>query len=331
MHVSSTDHMPAMVRGGQRHHGEHAQGVRRAHRNDHSQRPDRAHRNEETQKTGHSHGVRKDAEYQASVSEEVASTSGAGEAKGVVRLLEAGHFKGVAAVRLSINFHAELSARRSSAAAAEIESAAANLVEGVAEVLASPPEVPGDGDESTTATTSETFSNAVAEVVSGFRGGELDASAALAAFQMTFENLANSLNVTPVAADEPEAEEEGTAEVMPGAMEAVDPDSEGVVVAEEVVAVAPSESDPISTSTASMGSMMDEVGQLFGEFMDDVQSALDAMSSVREFAQPSGNGVAFERFLSMYREMTAPVDAASGADSAAVGDVSESGGVDQLV
>jgi hypothetical protein len=320
-----------MVRGGQRHHGDHAQGLRKAHRNDHSQRPDHVHRNEETQKTGHTHGVRKGAEDLASVSEEVASTSDTGDAKGVVRLLEAGHFKGVAAVRLSINFHAELSARRSSTAAAEIESAAANLMEGVSEVLASSSEVPGDGDESTTANGSETFSNAVAEVVSGFRGGELDASAALAAFQMTFENLANSLNATPVEADESEAEEEGTAEVMPGAMEAVDPDSESVVVAEEVVAAAPSESDPISTLVASQGSMLDELDQLFGEFMDEVRSALDTMNSVREFAQPSGNGVAFEKFLSMYREMTAPVDAVSGADSAAMGDASETGGVDQLV
>jgi PAS domain S-box-containing protein len=51
------------------------------------------------------------------------------EGAGVLRLLEAGHFKGVADVRLRINFFEELSARASAAAAPAVRTEAAGLID----------------------------------------------------------------------------------------------------------------------------------------------------------------------------------------------------------
>ena len=64
-----------------------------------------------------------------------------GKAPGVIRLLEAGHFRGVADVRLRINFFDELSARAQTAARPIVQEQTAQLVDavksGVEEIIAS--------------------------------------------------------------------------------------------------------------------------------------------------------------------------------------------------
>ena len=113
---------------------------------------------------------------------------------GVVRLLEEGHFKGVADVRLRINFFEELEA--GNAAAAALPEGAAALVSDVGaalDALAQSGEVDADG-AALVEEAKATFSSAVQGAVDAFTADPAaDSADVLGAFQDAFGSLLESL------------------------------------------------------------------------------------------------------------------------------------------
>lgn len=137
-----------------------------------------------------------------------ANVGAQGEAKGVVRLLEEGHFKGVADVRLRINFHEQLSASAEAKSIGTARQAAEGLGQAVNHVLEQQPEVP----------------EGVSEVVNGFqetlaqlRDSTSSASEMSAAVSTSFNDLTTSLrdvlglNDPPTEEPPAGAAEEGSA------------------------------------------------------------------------------------------------------------------------
>lgn len=226
--------------------------------------------------------------------------SGEGEARGVVRLLEAGHFKGVAAVRLSIVHHDELAARRAASAEAELGAAIADLGAGVSETLASAGEAAPEQQEALE-TARTTFSTAIDDISAALAAGETDREATVGGIQTAFDELmrfVESLLETPASGEA------------------------AAVGAGEISAEAVPASDPAADSVAPSASLAAALQTLYDGFRESAQASLDASRTEPEFTPPNGNGVAFERFVAMYRQLADPVppeaDAPAEAEPAAV-------------
>lgn len=203
--------------------------------------------------------------------------------RGVLRLLEAGHFRGVADVRLRINFFDEIAALESAALAPAAEEKVAALLDAVTAAVDALPEISGLSEEEKAA---------VAEIEAAFRapvGGSLgafvaaptvDATALLAGIQDAFDALAGSLRA-----------------LLEGASPAGG--SPAVVAAEETAdapATEPTEPTGLDASLAGLSAA-------FTAALDDLAAALDGARLLPPLSEPNGNGAAYEKFLSMYEEM----------------------------
>jgi hypothetical protein len=218
--------------------------------------------------------------------------------KGVVGLLQAGHFKGVAAVRLSINFHEQLSGLNREAARIRVEEAAASMDEQMAGALAAYPEDASAQQLQLVTEAQETFALAIHSAVQGFKSGESSQDDALAGMQTAFDDLMLALQASFAATDQTAdaaADEQGTADIT----------ATLIAAADEAAAVP-------DAAPAGAAGYLASIGQVFNSLMEGLRSDMDTGKAIPQFTAPQGNGVAFEKFMAMYREITeiaAPVDA----------------------
>lgn len=209
------------------------------------------------------------------------------DTRGVIRLLEARHFKGVADLRLRINFFDELSARAGAAAIPVAEEHAGQLAEGVANevqevigILELDEEQLG-AIETLTGEFEESVQTALQESTAD---GVLDRDALADALGSAFEALVQQLEPYVVPPEDPEVPAE---EPVDGTDEPeTDPPVEG---AEE-----PATLDPLEA--------------LKSAFEEALTGLLEATSAAGELSPlgpaPAGNGQAYEKFLAIYRELT---------------------------
>jgi hypothetical protein len=266
------------------------------------------------------------------------------KARGVIRLLESGHFKGVADVRLRINFFDELSARANANAVPVAQEGAGQLVDtvnGQVDGLLGQLEL----DEETTAaveTLRGEFDEAVQTAVEeSTTDGKVDTTAlseslssAFAAFSQQLHDLIAPL-VAPAAPEEPEIVPEVTDGIEP--VETIDePVVEGdtpvdgeTEIPEEVVAEGLTETteepvvdavnpetveetpeEPTFDLTAAVTTLNDAFSQSLSSFLSSIEeaAALPPLTS-----EPSGNGKAYEKFLAIYNEMIGQAPAAADA------------------
>ena len=252
------------------------------------------------------------------------ATAAPGEAKvrGVIRLLQQGHFKGVADVRLRINFFDELSAIEHASLAQSAQDSVPELLASVNApidaLLAS-----GELDEEQTAgvlAAQEAFSNAIQDLVDDFaNSGGTDTGALTAGLQLAFDSLLDSLTplLTALAPD--------TGAVVdpaePGGSEATpEGDATAVTVEATVEASASSlavtvetelEPAPVPQEATVLSTFFEDLEGAFSSALAQFQGALESASTLPALSEPSGNGGAFEKFLAIYNEMrgVAPADA----------------------
>jgi len=216
---------------------------------------------------------------------ETGETDGDGDkAAGVLRLLEAGHFKGVADVRLRINFFEELSARASAAAAPAVRTDAAELIETmntrINELV-----TPLATDEAAQAAVDELrgqFDAAVQTAAEQFASDEgVNKDSLVTAVQSAFDTFVQGLRdlLTP-----PPPPAEGEAPPEPP------PVGEGEAPAE------PPATSPLDDALASLTTVFDELLSGLG---DSIATAL----RLPDPSPPSGNGSAYEKFLAMYNSL----------------------------
>jgi len=212
------------------------------------------------------------------------ATVGAGEkTKGVVRLLQEGHFKGVADVRLRINFADELAAIEHDGLAGIVEEAVPGLLDAVnAQVdglVAS-----GELSEEQAATVAEAqvaFNAAVQQLAQDLvAGGGTNTGALTAGIQSAFDTLAEALEPLLGALNAPE--EEASAEVLPAV--------------EEVPTEEPAQTSILLT-------FMEDLSGAFSAALEEMQGALDNADILPPLSGPSGNGVAYAKFLAVYNEL----------------------------
>jgi len=276
---------------------------------------------------------------------------------GVLRLLEAGHFKGVADVRLRINFFEQLAARASATATTEVQSRTPGFLEAVNAKVDELVSSFALDEESLAAVDwlREEFDAAVQTAVEEFAPREpLHQGALPDAIQTAFAALVDGLRnllapTTETPVTEPpdasatvpdltdiagEVADGGSASVLtdatvpaetitnmaeaepeqvsstPGAIQAVDgipaseapPQTEAVDEPSEAVISAPADGEPIDPDTA-VETALASLTSLFNDLLSELLQAADMTVYLPDPSEPSGNGVAYDKFLDIYNEL----------------------------
>ena len=212
------------------------------------------------------------------------------EDSGVLRLIEAGHFKGVAAVRLRINFAAELAEREAVTIAAAVDEQSTILLETVSTAVNE--QLAAQATDADTETALQdalgAFDTAIAEAMGG---GTSDAGALETSLQSAFGVLVGQLETLFAADDDSDP-------VIDGDGTTPDP----TVTRDGSTTVADKNTFSIDDAIASLTSV-------FQDALASLLLATETQSTSYEFSPPRGNGVAFEKFVAIYEELRSETNA----------------------
>ena len=207
-------------------------------------------------------------------------------AKGVLRLLGEGHFKGVADVRLRMNFHAELEQKDAAAQTESARTAATQLQTDMTAILE---KTSGEIDEDSIGALEEVF-NQFDQIISDSLTDEAGApdirATAVDAIATLKEELVRVLG-----------ESDASAPSDPSAIEESQDASAGALGNPEVTDA--TTGNPAASSSLLSG-LFTEIDQLTTAF-ENTASTATQLSGIEGIIAPSGNGVAFEKFIEQYR------------------------------
>ncbi len=234
-----------------------------------------------------------------------------GRAKGVLRLLEEGHFKGVADVRLRINFHQAITQRQT----AQLKEAAREGVGGVVEAVASEINTlieSGHLDDEQAA--------ALGELLSPFEASIQEAGTSLQASDTP--NLEELTSVLQDAFDTLQASvqalfasEEATLDVA-----SPSPAAEGVASAEAPADGGDtSEADNSEDDPVLLSDFLSRLAETFTHALGGLHETIQSTDVLPPLSEPNGNGKAYARFVAQYNELrsSAGVYGASNVDLSA--------------
>ncbi len=213
-------------------------------------------------------------------------------ARGVIRLLQEGHFKGVADVRLRINFAEEIAALQSNANARAAGAGPAPIIEAADAVI-------------------EEF----------LAGNEVDPETvqqlevARDAFAASLQNIFDSFAGTPNAAAQSLLDSLSAAiDEFLAAVEALVPADVPEPVGGEEPAVESTEAPTVDGALA-LGQLVEKLREALQAAVDGLQSQFDAAEVLPPLSSPSGNGRAYEKFLAilngLYDQQSGSVDTAA--------------------
>jgi hypothetical protein len=220
---------------------------------------------------------------QVEVDEQSADQEGAG----VLRLLQEGHFKGVADVRLRINFHVQLVAMQNDAikdVAAEKLPVFAESIGGQVEAMLS---LDGMTEEQVTATDEafDTFRADMARATEEFTGAENPSADNLeSTVRSRFDTFMDSLQgiLIPETTAEPEETDVEAEPIQP----------EDITLAEDSADAEP-----------DFRPFLDTLTETFEKGLAELMDSLNSVNTLPELSQPSGNGKAYEKFLAIYNDV----------------------------
>ncbi len=197
---------------------------------------------------------------------DIQNTDDTEDGKGVLRLLQEGHFKGVSDVRLRINFFEQLNdieAAKLQAVAEQKVNAVLESVGGIVDTFL---------EEENGLTEKQTFD--VSELQKAF-------------FQAAVENHSESVaDLNTAFEDFTEALRNLFALAVPTQEQDITSDTENSVTTEL----------PYQT-------FIDDLQSAFAAAMDELTQALGEVQILPELSEPNGNGVAYEKFLAIYNEL----------------------------
>ncbi len=200
------------------------------------------------------------------------------EEKGVIRLMLEGHFKGVSDVRLRINFNDELTAIET----AQMQAVSGQKTEGVLQSVGGIVDT-FFADNELTEEESAAVSDAKDSFLQAVNEADDPAGAGADAFAIFLELLQALIPPPPLL--EPED---------------VPPPDDG-----ETGGEGSGETDPIPLvqSGPDWQGFIDNLQSSFSGAMDDLTTAVSAVSVLPPLSEPNGNGVAYDKFLAIYNEM----------------------------
>lgn len=237
-------------------------------------------------------------------SQTVEASQGKTGEKGVIRLLEAGHFKGVADVRLRINFYEELQQIASQEAEGLMESKGPELVNALDDKVQSLGIDNEFSDE--VSGLMETFEGAVSSAVTGTKDGQFDVTAALGKIEKAFDDLFVELNKFTPASGEV-AVVNNTESVA--AADAVSEVQEPIVT---TTTDAPEGGNADAVSSDPFTIALGELQKWFGSEMASIADLVTNSTSLSPLSEARGNGKAYARFLETYNALQNTTGATTG-------------------
>lgn len=233
--------------------------------------------------------------------------TGAEGSKGVIRLLQEGHFSGVADVRLRINFHDELQQAAAQNAATAFESAFPGLLDDLAAkagALGEEYDLSAQDKE-----LAESFADEIQLLLEEDKAAQTPLSTTLESINTTFssflEKLEGAFAGVP-AVEEPAPEEQELGELQedgdaPSPDEqtpeqlAATPTEEGADALEE--GLMPEEDTTLKTA-------LQDLSDWFSASLGTLQSDATAAQQLPPLSEPRGNGAAYSKFLEIYKNLS---------------------------
>ena len=226
-------------------------------------------------------------------------------AKGVLRLLQEGHFRGVADVRLRINFHEELTAIQHDALrniAPEKLQAISDAINTQVDTLISSGNLTEE-QQTTVGQLRQTFLDTVQQLTDEFRGaGGPQSDGLTSGLQDAFDAFLESLTSLLLPEEPPAPPVNNQPDVEP-------PVDEAAAESPEV----PSDSSPEQTPTEAPAepapdpfdaeAYLGELTASFNTALTQLVEALQATNTLPELSPPNGNGGAYAKFLAIYHEL----------------------------
>lgn len=244
-------------------------------------------------------GLNRSAKTQGQSAEPVSFSGAKGQAKGVVRLLQEGHFKGVADVRLRVNFHEQLTESNAAATQTNYAEAIAEFEANIEVVFTNFLEgfVPTEEQSAAATELFNAFKSTVSEIANAFLGsGGSDFASLTADIDAEFDafiiDLQTALGITPAEVETPEAPES----------------PEGAV----------SDSPEVQVED----SLLDDFRAAFAEDLQALIAAIqNGIQDLPELSGPNGNGKAYAKFLEILEGLQAPEPVATDPNTATLEDV----------
>lgn len=216
-------------------------------------------------------------------------------ANGVLRLLQEGHFHGVADVRLRINFANEIAALQataSNAGAAGGDQPILDAVKGVVDTFLKQDGISPDTAEQVRNAASD-FQKAVQDLFSGFDGSKDPQGTALVGELGTiFDNFISALQALFPTGVAP--------------TDAVAVPSSDVVTTTDAVTPAATGGSP------DVKAFVDQLTQAFQDAIKNLQGQFDSAQVLPPLSGPNGNGGAYQKFLSILDALNGGVAQAAG-------------------
>jgi hypothetical protein len=223
--------------------------------------------------------------------------------KGVIRLLQEGHFKGVADVRLRISHFDELSAieqgQFQAAAAENNTSLTEPITTNISTLLES-----GQLTQEQSDNLLQTFDQEVNLSIGGFLAGPTPSTNILVTeLESAFEALVASLtlalseSVAETPEDQPPApDDELTEETNPVTLA-------GEQTQENEQTDSTPEPEPVPQLTPEFQTFLENLQSAFTTAMDNFINGINDVEVLPELSEPNGNGGAYDKFLAIYNEL----------------------------
>jgi hypothetical protein len=236
---------------------------------------------------------------------------------GVIRLLMAGHFKGVADVRLRINFFEELNAIQ----AGKLQDVAGEKVPGLVESVQQTVQSllsSGQLSEEQSASLTEQlkgFTQSVNQVLEDFKNSpNPDKEGLISGLNAAFENLTSFIaGIFPATAPDPQAEGVPAASDTPApATTATSTTSGTAPTPEETEAAAASA--PESTTEAFLG----DLRSVYETALASLQKGMDQADALPPLSEPEGQGKAYAKFVAIYQNLAGGADPAENPEKDAI-------------
>ncbi len=212
--------------------------------------------------------------------------------RGVIRLLQDGHFRGVADVRLRINFHDEISALQSEKTGAAIEEGVEDIIEALqAELTASLESSPPEGDLAASIDEASALMFAELKTIPQRDTGEssLQTSEIIPEIQAVFDAFVTSISASPE-----QESPDGTPDTVSSELNAETILESGVDEGEKL------------TAQEALDQIIANLTEAFSSKLSSFEKLLSEISILPDLSEPTGNGKAYNKFLAIYSSMYDP-------------------------
>lgn len=228
--------------------------------------------------------------------------AGNAKAHGVLRLLNEGHFQGVADVRLRINFFEQLSAQSQQTAITNLDEQSSTLIGSLSESF-NDTVTPLLEDEETQATISgllTDFESSLQNTLNEISISDLDSSALESSIQSSFDSFIEQLSSTLLEPTVDSVENETLlSDRIDSSLLVNDLSGDDVTV----VNLTPTNETNTTETTLALEDALTSFTQAFSQALSEFINSFETSFQQSTLSPYDGNGIAYDKFLAIYNNL----------------------------